>query len=492
MAPSDPTSVIARKPAFTPLIMAHVLIIDDNRVFCELLSRTAAQMGHEVHCFHTLREGLKSARAGVFDIAFLGVRMPDGYGVDVLPKLLKVPSSPEVIMISDTGDPDEAEQAIKAGAWDYIVRPSSAQEITLPLIRALQYRTKRVPKKPSVTLKRETFQGIIGRSPQIRACLEVVAEASDSDASVLITGETGTGKELFAWAIHNNSGRAHKNFVVVDCAALPATLVESTLFGHEKGAFTGAEIGRDGLIKQADGGTLFLDEVGELPLSLQKKFLRVLEEQRFRPVGSRREVESHFRLIAASNRDLNEAARHKLFRKDLLFRLRSFSIDLPPLRDRMEDIGALAEHHMAQVCEEYGLERKEFSPEFFDVLARYEWPGNIRELVKALETATVSARDEPMIFPKHLPTEIRARMVRTAVAKDHGIGQRPRRDTRVNKTLPTLAEVREAAVAEVEQKYLKDLMSVSEGNIRTACRTSGLSRSRLYELLKKHEVSISR
>jgi len=472
--------------------MAHVLIIDDNRVFCELLSRTATHMGHQVHCLHTVRQGIKSARSGVFDIVFLGVRMPDGWGVNVLPKILKVASSPEVIIISDTADPDEAEQAIKAGAWDYIVRPSSEHEITLPLIRALQYRAKRVPKKPSVTLKRETFQGIIGRSPQIRACLEVVAEASDSDASVLITGETGTGKELFAWAIHNNSGRADKNFVVVDCAALPATLVESTLFGHEKGAFTGAEIGRDGLIKQADGGTLFLDEVGELPLSLQKKFLRVLEEQRFRPVGSRREVESRFRLIAASNRDLVEAARQKLFRKDLLFRLRSFSIELPALRDRIEDIEDLAKHHMVQVCEEYGLEEKEFSPEFFDVIARHDWPGNIRELVKALETAIVSARDEPIIFPKHLPTQIHAKVVRTAVATGHGKTPLRATGTKAEKTLPTLSQVREAALSKVEETYLQDLMSAARNDIMKACKISGLSRSRLYELLKKHGVPRSR
>jgi len=468
--------------------MANVLIIDHNRVFCELLSRTAAHMGHVVHCLHSFREGLKLARTGVFDIVFLGVRLPDGWGVDVLTKILKVPSLPEVIIISDNADPDEAEQAIKAGAWDYIVRPSSEKEIALPLIRALQYRAKRVPKKPSTTLKRETFLGIIGRSPRIRACLEIVAEASDSDASVLITGETGTGKELFAWAIHNNSGRADKNFVVVDCAALPATLVESTLFGHEKGAFTGAEIGRDGLIKQADGGTLFLDEVGELPLSLQKTFLRVLQEQRFRPVGSRREVGSRFRLIAASNRDLIEAARHKLFRKDLLFRLRSFSIELPPLRDRIEDIEDLAMHHMAQVCEEYGLEEKEFSPEFFDVIAKYEWPGNVRELVKALETAIVSARDEPVIFPKHLPTEIHARVVRTAVADGKPKRSWPTKATKASKTLPTLGEVRELAVAEVEERYLKDLMSATRGDMMKACSISGLSRSRLYELLKKHEV----
>jgi len=472
--------------------MANVLIIDDNKVFCDVLYHAAKRMEHEVRCTHILREGLMAARSGGFDVVFLSARMPDGNGLDVLPEILQTPPSPEVVLISDSGDPDEAELAIKSGAWDYINRPSSEKEIALPLVRALQYRGKRVRVEPSLTLKEETFEGIVGNSQQIRGCLEVVAQAADSDATVLITGETGTGKELFAWAIHNNSARADKNFVVVDCAALPETLVESTLFGHERGAFTGAEKGRDGLITQADGGTLFLDEVGELPYSVQKTFLRVLEEQRFRPVGGRREIESDFRLIAASNRNLDDMTRGRLFRKDLLFRLRSFMIELPPLRERTEDIEDLVRHHAAQLCREYGLQRKEFSPEFFDVLlSGYDWPGNVRELVNALERAIISARHEPMLFPRHLPTDIRAKMARTSVVEED-IGTRKLKERRYSKeTLPGLQELREAAVAEVEKSYLTRLMSLTRGNIKEACRISGLSRSRLYELLKKHHVSTS-
>ena len=472
--------------------MANVLIIDDNKAFCDVLYRAAKRMEHEVRCSHILREGLMATRSGSFDVVFISARMPDGQGLDVLPEILQTPSCPEVILISDSGSPDEAELAIKSGAWDYINRPSSEQGIALPLVRALQYRAKKVPVELSVSLKKETFEDIVGSSPQTKACLEVVAQAADSDAGVLITGETGTGKELFAWAIHNNSARAGKNFVVVDCAALPETLVESTLFGHERGAFTGAEKGRDGLIKQADGGTLFLDEVGELPFSVQKTFLRVLEEQRFRPVGGGREIESDFRLITASNRDLDDMERRKLFRKDLLFRLRSFMIELPPLRERAEDIEAIARHRAAQLCQDYGLEKKGFSPEFFEVLlSEYNWPGNVRELVNALERAIVSARHEPMLFPRHLPTDIRAKMARTSVGEED-LGTRKTKGSVYSKEiLPGLQELRDAAIVEVEQDYLRKLMVLTRGNMKDACRISGLSRSRLYELIKKHRVSTS-
>lgn len=471
--------------------MANVLIIDDNKVFCDMLYGVGKQMEHKVRCAHILRQGLTATRSENFDVVFLSVRMPDGNGLDALPKILQVSSSPEVIIISDAGDPDEAELAIKAGAWDYIDRPSSNKAIILPLVRALQYRAKKAPKNSCATLKKETFEGIVGNSPEIKACLEIVAQASDSEASVMITGETGTGKELFAWAIHNNSPRADRNFVVVDCASLPETLVESTLFGHERGAFTGAEKGRDGLIGQADGGTLFLDEVGELPYSVQKSFLRVLQEHRFRAVGGRREITSDFRLIAASNRNLGSMARHGLFRKDLLFRLRSFTIELPPLRERADDIEVLVRHHTAQLCREYGMELKDFSPEFFSVLDSYSWPGNVRELVNALERALVAARHEPMLFPKHLPTEIRAKIARKSISDEDIATQRPERRIGSTIPLPKLQEVRETAIAEAEQKYLRKLMSLTGTNMKDACQICGLSRSRLYDLLKKHRISTS-
>ena len=249
-------------------------------------------------------------------------------------------SSPEIIVITGMGHPDEAELAIKSGAWDYIEKPASFEAIKLPLIRALEYRAERKPKAPTV-LKRN---GIIGDSEEITACLELLSQAADSDANVLITGETGTGKELFAKVIHANSRRAKSNFVVVDCTALPETLVESVLFGHARGAFTGAETSEEGLVRQAHGGTLFLDEIGELPVLIQKRFLRVIQEHRFRAVGGRREISSDFRLMAATNRDLEDMVREGRFREDLLFRLRTIADRFAPAeRDprRHQEIGGL-------------------------------------------------------------------------------------------------------------------------------------------------------
>ena len=310
--------------------MANILIIDDDNLIRDSFSEVVRRMGHEPHVASSMSEGLKAIKTGRFDLVFSDVRMPDGSGLDLLPEIRQIDFPPEVIIMTGYGDPDGAELAIKNGAWDYIGKPVSIQEIMLPVERALQYREKsRVTVLP-VSLKRD---GIIGNGHKLRSCLDRLAQAAHSDASVLISGETGTGKELFAWAIHENSPRADKNFVVVDCAALPETLVESTLFGHVRGAFTGADKARDGLIKQADGGTLFMDEIGELSAGIQKTFLRVLQEKRYRPVGGSQEIKSDFRLVAATNRDLDGMSANGGFREDLLFRVRTLVIDLPPLRD---------------------------------------------------------------------------------------------------------------------------------------------------------------
>ena len=323
---------------------------------------------------------------------------------------------------------------------------------------------------------------------QIKRCLNRLALSAGSDANVLISGETGTGKELFAWAVHNNSRRAGKRFVVVDCAALPESLVESILFGYERGSFTGAEKNQSGLIKRADGGTLFLDEVGELPLSVQKSFLRVLQERKFRQVGGGPEIRSDFRLIAATNRDLNAMVHQQRFRKDLLFRLRAFTMELPPLRQRIEDISEIAHYHMVKLCANYGLARKNFSPDFFEVLGRYEWPGNVRELVHALERAVSAARHEPILFPNHLPVYIRVHLARAMVEQGASGSESQPALRRNAKPLPMLAEVREAAMVELELKYLRELMNLA-GTMQEALAIAGLSRSRLYALLKKHGLS---
>jgi two-component system NtrC family response regulator len=243
--------------------MASVLIIDDDKLIRDWIASVVTQLGHRSFDVPTLKEGIRKVQSEPFDIVFLDAQMPDGAGLEIIPKFKAVRSSPEVIVITGLGDPDEAELAIQTGAWDYLEKPASFEAIKLPILRALEYRAERSPGKPSIVLKRN---GIVGESQKITSCLELLAQAAGSNVNVLITGETGTGKELYAKAVHFNSARAPNNFVVVDCTALPETLVESVLFGHARGAFTGADRNEEGLIKQADGGTLFLDEIGELPL----------------------------------------------------------------------------------------------------------------------------------------------------------------------------------------------------------------------------------
>jgi two-component system NtrC family response regulator len=462
--------------------MATVLIIDDDKLICDWIANVVTQLGHHPISARRLQEGLRKLRAESVDIVFVDVRLPDGSGLESLPKIKSAPSSPEVIVITGLGHPDEAELSITSGAWDYLEKPASFDAIKLPLLRALEYRSERTPRDMASALRRS---GIIGDSEKITACLELVAQASDSDANVLITGETGTGKELFAKVVHANSRRAQRSFVVVDCTALPETLVESVLFGHVRGAYTGAETSEEGLIKQSDGGTLFLDEIGELPLAIQKKFLRVVQEHRFRPVGGRREIASDFRLLAATNRDLETMVREGRFREDLLFRLRTIVIDAPALREIPGDIKKLTTHYMNDLCRRFGIVAKRASPEFWEIINTYPWPGNVRELIQALEKALISAKEEPLLFPKHLPTYIRIHVARSHFPERPARQEKPGIRTGVPDVPPQLKEIRRAAVAEAERRYLKDLLSYCGGDKIRACRISGLSRSRFYTLLRR-------
>lgn len=469
--------------------MAKVLIIDDDRVFCDVLSRAISRLGHQTAFSITLKEGLDLAFSQEFDVIMLDVQLPDGNGIKAIPEIRKIPSPPEIIIITGSGDPDGAELSIKWGAWDYVEKPASTEAMTLPLIRALEYRKE---KKTTVTLDRK---GIIGDGPKMKACFDLVAQAANSDISVLITGETGTGKELLARAIHLNSARAKEAYMVVDCGAMPESLVESFLFGHEKGAFTGAGENRIGLIKQADKGSLFLDEIGELPLSLQMKFLRVLQEHLFRPLGGQKEEESNFRLIAATNRDLSEMVKEGTFRKDLIYRLQSFVVQIPPLRERSEDIVDLTMYHVARICEETRVMTKGFSSDFFEVLSLYGWPGNVRELFNALYSAITSAIDEPVLYPSHLPVHIRAKVARDTVSKVS------RSSTVENSNageeaahyihLENYKDYRTKLLENGEKKYFTRIAEEARGNVKEACRISGLSKSRLYYFLKKYNLSLS-
>jgi len=478
--------------------MSHVLIIDDDREICSMLGSLMERLGHQVTCCFTIAEGLAKVASTAYEVVFLDVQLPDGNGLEILPTLKATPSPPEVIIMTGFGDPDGAEIAVKSGAWDYLQKPLSPKQILLSINRVIQYRENlaKIP-RPVVSLN---LEGFVGSSPRMRTCLDLIAQAANSDLNVLLTGETGTGKELAARAIHTNSPRREKSLVVVDCAALPETLVGSVLFGHEKGAFTGAEKAREGLILQADGGTLFLDEVGELPLTIQGNFLRVLEERRFRPLGARREKKSDFRLVAATNRDLEQMAVNGQFREDLLFRLRSLVIALPPLKERGQDLKDLVFYYIARICERSGIGVKGISPEFLEALEAYSWPGNVRELVSILDSAISAAFYEPTIFPQHLPVHIRVLQARAAVrmppksavpeTAEATIPESPHHDPLPETAgLSTYRDFRESALAEMEKDYFLKLLRATRGNVQEACRVSGLSRSRLYALIKKCQVS---
>jgi two-component system NtrC family response regulator len=461
--------------------MARVLIIDDDTAFSQLLGKIVHGLGHDATLAYTLKDGLRESFTGGYDAIFLDVGLPDGDGLETLPKFRENPEAPEVVIITGSGALDGAEAALKNGAWDYLTKPVSKNNIILTLVRVLQYGQEKKIKPRSLVLDR---MGIVGDSATMRACLEVLAQAAASDAPVLINGETGTGKELFAEAIHQNSRRAGKKFVVVDCASLPVTLAESILFGYEKGAFTGADRAHEGLVKQADGGTLFLDEVGELPLALQKSFLRVIQGRRFYPLGSKREVTSDFRLVAATHRNLEKMVQEGQFREDLLFRLQALTMELPPLRERREDIKSLTIHYLEQLCAHYGWVLKGFTPEFLEAMQTYSWPGNVRELINTLERTLAAALDEPTLFPKHLPLNIRLLMSQSKVAKEPKPADPSQASSTLLKSLPSLRDYRE----NMDQEYFKALLSRTNGNVPLACKISGLSRSSLYSLLKKHSL----
>lgn len=468
--------------------MARVLIIDDEKDLCEILADIILKLGHQADVAHSVRDGLEKSSQDAYDVVFLDVRLPDGNGLDIMPDIRKTASTPEVIIMTGFADPDGAEIAIKNGAWDYLQKPLSPKQILLPVKRVLQYRDEL--KKAVKTAPPLKLDGIIGSSPGMKKCYQLLTQAACSSANVLITGETGTGKELFAKAVHKNSPQSRKPFIVVDCAALPETIIESVLFGNVKGAFTGADKDRDGLIHAAHSGFLFLDEVGELPFNIQKAFLRVIQEHRFKPVGSSKEQASDFRLIAATNRNLNDMVQKGTFRQDLLFRLRSITIDIPPLREHTEDIKELASFYIGKICKTNHVPNRQMSPEFIETLCAYDWPGNVRELINTLESSISESREEQTLFAKHLSQELRVHVARKLVNRTKQSG--PAADSQKKAptaTFPNFNDYKLSSLAEAEKKYFGKLMALTKGDIRQACKISGLGRTRLYALLKKHDIS---
>ncbi|WP_028580637.1 sigma-54-dependent transcriptional regulator [Desulfogranum japonicum] len=458
--------------------MAHILLIDDDILFAETVLDKLASMQHDAQHSPSLTQGIREAKQSGFDVILLDVYLPDGNGLEAIEQLSGLSSRPQVIIITGQGTPDGAELAIQHGAWCYLQKQSVIKEISLALTRALQYR--QALQKQHQALQMVERDQLVGESQAFLRCLDLLAKAAPAEANTLIYGESGTGKEAFARAIHQNSKRAPANFVVVDCAALPEQLVESVLLGHVKGAFTGADRSNRGLIRHADKGTLFLDEIGELPLTSQKSFLRVLQERRFCPVGSHKEVVSDFRLICATNRNLGDMVAQGTFREDLYHRISGMQISLPPLRERGEDIRLLMHHFLEILYRRYGQDRKEIMPDFIDNLEAYQWPGNVRELNHAMESAFAQAVHSPVLFTQHLPLHIRTAYARSSVQTDD---ERNVEEIR-HASIPSWREARE----EFEETYLTRLLSVVDGNIMEAGRVSGLSRTRLYQLMKKYDA----
>jgi len=465
--------------------MANILIIDDDKKTCDALSFAIRGLGHRPTCVYTLKDGIREALSNPVDVIFLDVRMPDGNGLEVLPLIRDSHNSPEIIIITPMGNPDGAELAIRSGAWGYIEKPPTLKEIMLPLARSLQYReVKRQGERSSLALKRDR---IVGSSPRIMVCLDHVAQAATSEANVLIQGEAGTGKELFARAIHENSLRHDRNFVAVDCSALSGAPADSAQSGQERKAVIVAERPFEDSLQQAEGGTLFLDKIEELSPGMQKSFLKALQERRFRPGGYRHEVKSNFRLITAARRNLDQMVQNGEFRDDLLFRLRTVTIELPSLRERPEDIKKLAVYFVMVICEQYGMEIKGFSPDFFDVLLTYNWPGNVRELRSTLEGVVLtSARYDAILFPNLLPNHIRIQAPLTSPEKSASEEVCSPGDLGSCQNFPSMTDF----VDEMKLQYLHNLIARSGRNVDEACRISGMSRSSFYDHVKKYKLNV--
>jgi len=459
--------------------MPKVLIIDDEPQVSKTIEKWLTRLGHEVSSSLTLKDGLEKVFSEEFEVVFLDVNLPDGNGLEAIDDIKGHPNPPEIIIMTGLGDPAGAELAMQSRAWDYIQKSGSFTDLKLSLVRALKYRKQKSSKPLQSMIKRD---GIIGESRQMKYCLKTVSKAVHNNSPVLISGETGTGKELFARAIHENSLRKRHAFTVVDCAALPEHLVESILFGHAKGAFTGADSDKIGLIKLSDKGTLFLDEVGELPLPTQKKLLRVLQEKKFRPVGSKEEISCDFRLVSASHRNIPQMIKDELFREDLYFRISSIKIVIPSLRNRKSDIPSLVEYHINNRKKLPGCPH-DASLSFVEHLELYNWPGHVRELFNSIDYACSNPYQEATLFPKHLPENIRSFVIKNKFKNEQ---QFPDNHSTAKKT-GNILEFKDH-IDRTKSDYIQHLLSIAKGNIKKACRLSGLSKGHLYRLMKQYNL----
>ncbi len=382
----------------------RVLVADDEKNLRELLTRELARKGHQVDSAADGLEALERLRETAYDVLVLDMKMPHMEGIELLRELQKFPEHPQVIVTTGFAEVPTAVEAMKLGAYDYLTKPAKLEELEV-LIRKAADKGRLI--RENVALRTrveggEPFAGILTRSPKIQEILHLIDRVAHTESAVLILGESGTGKELVARAIHERSPRAARAFVPIHCGALAGGVLESELFGHEKGAFTSAIATKPGLIELADGGTLFLDEIGEMEPDSQVKLLRILETGAFFRVGGTRSRTVDVRVVTATNKDLSEAMKAGQFRQDLYFRINTIAVHIPPLRERREDIALLAQHFLEQNAA-YG--RKRISPKAMACLEAYDWPGNVRELRHAIERAVILAQGEE-VQPEDFPTDI--------------------------------------------------------------------------------------
>ncbi len=453
--------------------MPHVLVVDDDAQIRRMVRRIVRGLGCEVTEAEDGVDAVGKLTGTRFDLVLTDLRMPRGDGMEVLEALRdRQPGTPSV-MLTAHGAINECVAAMRAGAVDFLTKPFHADELENVVRRALARPGTREEPKPSKTELGRPQASLIGVSPALQRVLEVVERVARTDATVLVTGETGTGKEVLARLIHGMSPRAGRPLVALNCGAIPEGLVESELFGHAKGAFTGAVERRSGKFTQADGGTIFLDEIGELPLATQVKLLRVLQDREVTPVGSADALPIDVRVVAATHRDLESMAAGGQFRQDLFYRLDVVRIDMPALRSRREDIPLLANHFLTIAS--VRLKRQlSFAPETLEALIRHEWPGNVRELENTVERMAILSPDD-LIAPVHLPPRVQqAGPVPAGVVKP---------------SLPEEGIDLQEALEAIEERLIAEALRRADGNKTLAARLLGLNRTTLIEKLKRKPVN---
>jgi two-component system response regulator PilR (NtrC family) len=447
-------------------LKARILIIEDEKSLREVLKILLEEEGHDITTASDGLEGIEYIHNNIFDLVITDIKMPSADGFEVLKKVKEVAPSTIVIMITAFGTTEAAIESMKQGAYDYINKPFKIDEIRLIVRKAFE--KKKLSEELSILREKiqssYTLENIIGKSNKMQELFKLIPKVAQSNSSVLISGESGSGKELVASALHNLSPRKNKNLVTVNCATFPEGLLESELFGHVRGAFTGAVYNKEGLFETANGGSIFLDEIGEMPLSLQSKLLRVLENGTFRRVGGVSDVKVDVRVISATNKDISEEVVSGGFREDLFYRLNVVPINIPPLRERPDDIPLLLEHFLSK----FSKTSRKFSSEALRLLIKYQWKGNVRELENIVERIVLLS-DREILLPEDLPDEFfktAENLKYVAEISDEGVD---------------LEEV----IEKIEREYLISALEKTKGNKTEAAKLLNLSfrsfRHRLYK-----------